>query len=174
MSTAHPASTPLSLRAADDSDLPAIAELADTAWRSHYRGIISDKQIDYMLEMMYQPWSMRQQIATGHRFVCASYGPLVVAFASFSASLEDLSEGQIHKLYVHPDHQDHGIGVRLIDYLSGSLRALGRRCVTLTVNRRNIKAINFYFKVGFVIRSAVDIDIGEGFKMKDFVMAKTL
>ncbi len=174
MTETPPPGPPLALRAADDADLPAIAELADTAWRSHYRGIIPDKQIDYMLTRMYQPSALRHQIATGHRFICAAYGPLIIAFASFSGSLEDLSEGQIHKLYVHPEHQDHGIGVRLIDYLAGSLRALGRRCVTLTVNRRNIKAINFYFKVGFTIRSAVDIDIGEGFTMKDFVMAKAL
>ncbi len=169
-----PAHVPLILRAIEDADLPAVAELADTVWRSHYRGIISDRQIDYMLDRMYQPTTLRQQLATGHRFVCAAYGPLIVAFASFSGSLEDLSEGQIHKLYVHPDHQHQGLGVRLIDYLAGSLRTLGRRCVTLTVNRRNITAINFYFKVGFTIRSVVDIDIGQGFVMKDFVMAKPL
>jgi hypothetical protein len=34
----------------------------------------------------------------------------------------------------------------------------------------NYKAINFYFKNGFVIESLLDLNIGEGFQMNDFVM----
>ena len=46
------------------------------------------------------------------------------------------------------------------------------KTITLTVNRKNIKAINFYFKIGFTIKSAEDFDIGNGYYMNDFVMVK--
>ncbi len=42
--------------------------------------------------------------------------------------------------------------------------------VRLQVNRQNMKAINFYFKMGFVIEQVADFDIGDGYFMNDFVM----
>ena len=50
----------------------------------------------------------------------------------------------------------------------------GKKRITLTVNRQNYKAINFYFKHGFKIKSVDDFDIGNGFFMNDFVMEKLL
>jgi ribosomal protein S18 acetylase RimI-like enzyme len=47
-------------------------------------------------------------------------------------------------------------------------------CFSLTVNRQNFKAINFYFKNGFVIDEVADFEIGNGFVMNDFVMKKEL
>ena len=37
-------------RAADDSDLVAIANLADEIWHQHFQAILSPEQIDYMVE----------------------------------------------------------------------------------------------------------------------------
>jgi hypothetical protein len=44
----------------------------------------------------------------------------------------------------------------------------------LTVNRKNYKAINFYFKNGFTIKEIADFDIGNGFFMNDFIMIKKI
>jgi len=46
------------------------------------------------------------------------------------------------------------------------------RPIRLQVNRKNYKAINFYFKNGFTIESVGDFDIGGGYYMNDFVMIK--
>jgi ribosomal protein S18 acetylase RimI-like enzyme len=51
-------------------------------------------------------------------------------------------------------------------------RELGRHILTLQVNKRNTGAIGFYRRAGFeVVREAV-FDIGAGFVMDDYVMAK--
>jgi ribosomal protein S18 acetylase RimI-like enzyme len=42
----------------------------------------------------------------------------------------------------------------------------------LQVNRQNYKAINFYFRNGFIIESIADFDIGDGYFMNDFIMLK--
>jgi hypothetical protein len=36
--------------------------------------------------------------------------------------------------------------------------------------RKGMKAINFHFKMGFVIEQVADFDIGDGYFMNDFVM----
>jgi len=63
---------------------------------------------------------------------------------------------------------------RFMDHLFELARGRGFQHISLTVNRRNIKAINFYFKAGYVIRSAVDLAIGRGFTLNDFIMARRL
>ena len=61
-----------------------------------------------------------------------------------------------------------------MDHLLELARSRGFQHISLTVNRRNIKAINFYFKAGYQIRSAVDISIGRGFTLNDFIMSRRL
>jgi len=44
--------------------------------------------------------------------------------------------------------------------------------VVLAVNKKNAKAIAAYRKHGFAIRESAVTDIGSGFVMDDYVMAK--
>jgi ribosomal protein S18 acetylase RimI-like enzyme len=50
----------------------------------------------------------------------------------------------------------------------------GSRTLILQVNKRNEKAIKLYRRSGFAIREEVVVDIGGGFVMDDYVMAKRL
>jgi len=73
----------------------------------------------------------------------------------------------IHKWYVDPFIHGKGIGRKLFSHIFDNVNF---KTIRLTVNRQNIKTINFYFKLGFVIEKVVDIDIGEGYIMDDFQM----
>ena len=44
----------------------------------------------------------------------------------------------------------------------------------LAVNKQNSRAIAAYLKNGFAVREAVRVEIGNGFVMDDFIMAKSL
>ena len=55
-----------------------------------------------------------------------------------------------------------------------SRRAAGARTLMLNVNKHNTQAIRAYEKHGFAIRDAVVVDIGGGFVMDDYVMAKRI
>jgi ribosomal protein S18 acetylase RimI-like enzyme len=65
-----------------------------------------------------------------------------------------------------------GLGRFMLGHIEGRARDLGRRLLWLQVNKRNTGAIGFYRAAGFeVIRDAV-FEIGGGFVMDDYVMAK--
>jgi ribosomal protein S18 acetylase RimI-like enzyme len=164
----------LVIRDAGDADFRPMAAVAAAAFRSNYPGFLSREQIEYMLENRYSSQALRKQAANGHRFLIAQLGPQPAAFASFGVSAEDSDEAQIHKIYIRPDVQGMGIGSKLVHLVEERVLALGRSHLSLTVNRLNIHAINFYIKLGFLLRSAVDSDIGGGFAMNDFVMAKRM
>jgi RimJ/RimL family protein N-acetyltransferase len=49
-----------------------------------------------------------------------------------------------------------------------------RTTLILNVNKQNLRAIRAYERNGFFVREAVVVDIGGGFVMDDYVMAKRL
>lgn len=155
--------------------LQAVSELAHHIWHLHYPGIISRAQIDYMLDQRYSPSHLAETLdRRGSRLLVARRGRNAMGFALLAPAEDASDEVNLHAFYLHPDHHGRGYGRRFMDHLVDYARGEHYRDMTLNVNRLNIKAINFYFRVGFVIRSVVDIDLGRGFMANDFIMVRAL
>lgn len=161
------------IRIAREADLPEVATLAGVIWRAVYPGIITREQIEYMLARMYAVGEMTRQIGQGTEFLRLLVDGRLVGFAAHSPT-DNPAERKLDKLYIHPDHQRYGHGSRLLNHVVDAARALGCASLMLTVNKRNTKAIAAYEKNGFVIRQSVVADIGGGFVMDDYVMARQL
>jgi GNAT superfamily N-acetyltransferase len=164
----------VSITPAAEAHLPAIAELAGIIWRACYPGIISHAQIDYMLERMYSLDVLRDEIRS--QGIC--YDRLLVedklaGFASYGPTGEP-GVMKLHKLYLLPEMLGHGFGSHLLQHVEHEVRASGARRLILSVNKRNARAIKAYQRNGFVIAESVVTDIGVGFVMDDYVMAKDL
>lgn len=152
-------------RITDQSELMKLSDLAARIWNVHYPPIIGQKQVDYMLEMMYSQESLNEQILNGHIFIAAYENEEMFGFISFSKTAE--KKFMIHKWYVDTSLHGKGIGRGLFDAAFANNEY---EEIRLTVNRQNIQAVNFYFKFGFTIEKVIDMEIGEGFVMNDFVM----
>ena len=81
---------------------------------------------------------------------------------------------KLHKLYLLPELHGRGLGSRLLQHVESEVRAGAGRRLILSVNKRNTQAIAAYRRNGFVIAESVVTDIGGGFVMDDYVMAKEL
>jgi ribosomal protein S18 acetylase RimI-like enzyme len=66
------------------------------------------------------------------------------------------------------------LGSLLLHHCEHEVRGLGAARLMLTVNKRNSKAIAAYERNGFTITESIVVDIGGGFVMDDYVMAKDL
>ncbi len=158
----------LKLTAASYKDIETISQLADTIWNQHYRSIISQEQIDYMLGKMYSEENLREQMEIkGHRFFLVNSQNRNIGFISVAE--EPDKSWFLNKFYIDQNFAAKGIGGAAFDQLTAVLKP---DKMTLTVNRQNYKSINFYFKKGFKIDHVADFDIGNGFVMNDFVMVK--
>jgi ribosomal protein S18 acetylase RimI-like enzyme len=167
-------SGPIKILPASEKDLVAIAELAGVIWRACYPGIITHAQIDFMLERMYVLDTMREEIQS--QGICYDQllgGNELVGFASYGPTKQP-DTFKLHKLYMHPEWQGRGLGSRLLQHCERESRKLGARRLILAVNKRNARAIAAYQRNGFAITESVIMDIGGGFVMDDFVMAKNL
>lgn len=149
------------------ADIPSIRLLAEKSWWHHYPSIISEEQINYMLQLMYSSDALEEQLTKGQDFFL--FGKEENNPDGFiSLSILDDQEAFLHKFYISPEAQGKGLGAAAFERLLRENPAVS--CIRLTVNRQNFKSINFYFKLGFHIERVADFEIGNGFVMNDFVM----
>ena len=152
-------------------DVPAVAALAREIWQATYPGIITQEQIDFMLEQRYGHERLYDDLEDADKWLDQAFlGERRVGFA-----FSELRKGEfkLDKLYIHPDVQRRGVGGQMIEHVAARARKLGYPALVLQVNKRNSNAIASYQKYGFVVRETTVDDIGR-YVMDDFVMEKKL
>lgn len=160
----------ISFRKATERDIPIITQLAESIWKKHYITIIDLPQIEYMLEKMYSPEKLLQEMNEDYIFTLVYDDLMPVGYISIST--KDKRKYTLHKFYIEINNHRNGIGSQLFEYALKQMH--NPETIQLTVNRKNYKAINFYFKNGFKIKELADFDIGNGYFMNDFIMVKNV
>ena len=167
------------IRKATYEDVPTIRAMADVVFRRTYRDILSPEQMEYMMEWMYAPESLRRQMDEGHRFFIAEAEGIAQGYASFRFDGTDgagVPVFHLEKLYVMPASQGRGVGRMLLGAVVSDVREAvggGRARIELNVNRDN-PAVGFYRKLGLRVLRQGDFPIGKGFYMNDFIMGLDL
>ena len=151
--------------------IAVVVDLARAIWFEHYPGIISWSQIHYMLERGYTPAVIEAELASGVEWRLALDGSRPCAFASWERFG---AVAKLHKLYVERAARGTGLGRQLVDIAAQDARRNGTREIVLAVNKRNYSSIRAYLGLGFSFRRAVRDEIGHGFAMDDYVMARDL
>jgi ribosomal protein S18 acetylase RimI-like enzyme len=164
----------IEIRSARQDELPVVQRLAHAIWHAHYPGIITAEQIDYMLARGYAIEALAEFVGNPDRGLeLALVGGEVAGFAAWYR-IGDSAEAKLDKLYVLQSRQRSGLGVQLIARVAEKAHATGVAALILNVNKNNTQAIRAYERYGFATREAVVVDIGNGFVMDDYVMARNL
>ena len=175
-----PRRSSLLIRRASPDDIPLIRSLADVAFRDTYAEILSEGQMDYMMEWMYSEDSLQRQMGReGHVYFILEKDGMPCAYASVQPrGLQD--DGaylfELQKIYILPDFKGQGFGRMLYGHICSFVRraASGWPCrIELHVNRYN-RAVDFYKHLGLVILREGDFPIGHGYFMNDYIMGTTL
>jgi GNAT superfamily N-acetyltransferase len=155
------------IRPASFEDRVFIRSVSERTWPSTYGHIISQEQIDFMLDWMYSDTSMAEQFAKGHQFFIANLNGQDIGFCSVSAEADN--DHKLNKLYVLPSAHGTGSGKALLNKAIEVAKAEGSSSLFLQVNKLN-NAYTFYLKSGFTKEKEFKFDIGNGFYMDDYVM----
>jgi ribosomal protein S18 acetylase RimI-like enzyme len=157
----------LVIRHATQADIATIQQMAATVFPETYHKIVGDKQVEYMLDWMYNTTTLTNQFYEGVYFYIAEWNNEPVAYAAMGHLQGNTYK--LHKLYILPSAQQLGIGKHLLATITKKVIELGGTELQLQVNRHN-KAVEFYLKMGFEIIESIKFPVGEGYFMDDFIM----
>jgi len=157
-------------RVEQPEQVEAVAVLAREIWTRHYTPLIGSEQVEYMLEKFQSVEAITQQIETdGVEYV-------IVPDAGYAAWVPDRAMKSLFlsKIYVKTDCRGLGLGRTLLELAEERARELGCTELWLTVNRNNTDTIAFYERMGLQKTRELIQDIGHGYVMDDWRMAKPL
>ncbi len=169
----------ITIRPATLEDRAFIRSVSERTWPSTYGHIISQEQINFMLDWMYSDASLAEQFTKGHAFYIASLNGEDVGFCSVSNEgvenaennneVSNFTSHKLNKLYVLPSAHGTGSGKALLNKAVEVAKFQGSTSLFLQVNKHN-NAYTFYLKNGFTKEKEFKFDIGNGFYMDDYVM----
>jgi diamine N-acetyltransferase len=164
----------MNISIATKHDLNIVRDLAHKIWPTTYGQILAKDQLDYMLDQFYSIPSLEVSLLSNNQvFLLAHENDIYYGFAAYELNYNDLPKTKIHKIYVLPETQGKGIGKKLMNKIQNIAIQNNNTILNLNVNRFN-SAKDFYEKNGFKITETVDIEIGRGYLMQDYVMEKII
>ena len=158
---------------ATSQDLDLIRDMAVIVFPATYKTILTQEQLDYMMEWMYSPESLRRQMAERHVYYIAYKDDVPCGYLSIQPETDNLFV--LQKIYVLPDFQGCHLGSFLFRKAVEHIREIHPEpCrMELHVNRYN-KAVQFYERMGMRKLREGDFEIGNGFYMNDYIMGMDL
>lgn len=155
---------------ANERQYNIVRNIAYNTWPDTFNGILPKKQIDYMLNLIYDQIDFERQIREDRNiFLLSKNGEKYTGFSAYQHNFEGHAKTKLHQLYVLPQYQNKGYGSALFKEIMKRTRNFGDKEIILNVNRKN-PAISYYQKMGFRIKKQEDIPIGNGFYMNDYIM----
>lgn len=160
----------IKLLEATNADIPLIQRLANEIWPGSFSKILSPMQIEYMMNMMYATKSLEEQFEKNHQYFIISLDNEAVGYCSYEHNNEGQAQTKIHKIYIKAKYRGMGLGTYVINRIKTLSIVNENSKLVLNVNRYNKGAVKTYQKIGFEIVKTIDINIGNGYLMEDYVM----
>ena len=164
----------ISFKKITKTELTEIERLAREIWPVCYKEIITSAQLNYMLDKFYSQESLsKQMLDEKHVFILAIENEDNVGYLSYTTIPESNGSLHLNKIYLLPQLQGKGLGIKMLQFAENSVKELGATALELNVNKYN-KALHFYNHNGYTLKEETVIDIGNGFVMDDFILIKNL
>lgn len=129
-------------------------------WKTTYKGIISDKQIDFLLDKYFKKDNVEKFLQQGYEyFNILNNGVLI-----FIEREDDIF---LDKLYLNEKIRGQNIPSIVFDFLFSR-----KKDITLNVNQGNKRAVSCYLKNGFTIEVTHNVILENGMINKDYIMRK--
>jgi len=130
------------------ADASAIADVARITWNVTYAYGVAAHNRQQFLDRVYTPEAVREAIEgeRGWFYVAVRDGD-IVGFAQYLRRFD--AEGELVRIYVHPDHQRNGIGRAFLATGLAAMAAAGIGQCYVSVEVDNTDARAFYERFGF-------------------------
>lgn len=153
-----------------DEEILLLSKKACEVWYEYFPCILSDEQIDYMVDKFQSFNAISDQIKNkGYEYYLISDENEIMGYTGIKKEEEKLF---ISKLYILKQFRKKGVASFILDFINEYAKENGLKSLYLTVNKLNTNTIEVYKHRGFEIIKEQKADIGNGFYMDDYIMEK--
>lgn len=160
---------------ATQKDIPLIQDLAKRSWGNAYADILSQEQMEFMLDTMYSEFEIAEHLKNPnyHYFLVFDENSKVFdGFLGYENHYENQTT-KLHRIYLVPESKGKGLGKKTLEFLNEKVKESGDNRIILNVNKYN-SAKSFYESQGYKVYDEGVFDIGNGYVMDDYLMGKFL
>ena len=150
-----------------ENEIPILQKLAREIWDEHYIKILSQEQIDYMLDKFYSSEKIASEIEEGIIWEILWNEENPIGYLVCKLESDKL---YISKIYLKAETRGKGLGEFLLNHAKKLAKQNQKKSIYLNVNKYNSDSIAFYERNGFEKIDEGVFDIGNGFVMDDFIM----
>lgn len=155
-------------KAENDSDLQAVACLADQIWHQHFVPIIGLEQVEYMVDKFQSFPALKRQVSQeGYEYYQLFVDDQLVGYTGVHPEKDSLF---LSKLYIHKDFRGRHLATETFHFLIDLCKRQNLKKIWLTCNKHNDNSLAVYDHLGFVVTDEQEADIGNGFVMDDYIM----
>jgi ribosomal protein S18 acetylase RimI-like enzyme len=136
------------IRPATLADVNGVTEVARYTWDLTYAQSVAPHNRRQFLDQAYTPQTLRDAISHERVwFFVALQGETVVGFAQYVRRFD--AQGELVRIYVHPDHQRRGIGHSFLATGLAAMAAASIKLCYVSAETNNTAARAFYERFGF-------------------------
>ncbi len=155
-----------------EDEISRLADIAKGIWYEYFPGLISAKQVDYMVEKYQSKNAISRQIASeGYQYFMVIDGSDILGYIGIREENDKLF---LSKLYLKKEFRGRGYFSKMLLFIEDIAKNKKLKSLYLTVNKHNDNSVLVYKKKGFSVINEQAADIGGGFIMDDYIMEKKL
>ena len=149
-------------------EVKELADLASEIWHEYWPSLLSEEQIDYMVDKFQSENAIVKQLATeNYLYYFLIKDNVKCGYFGISRKKDYLF---LSKLYIKKEYRHQGLGKIAFEKIIEIAKKLGYSSIKLTVNKNNKNTISAYLKYRLAIVDKAVTDIGNGFVMDDYIM----
>ncbi len=151
-----------------DSEIKILADLACEIWHEYWPTLLSNEQINYMVNKFQSFDSIKNQIQyNSYTYNIIQDNENIIGYYGIS---EEKNFIFLSKLYIKKEYRNQGYGKKIFENIKQTAKSLNKKYIKLTVNKYNTNTIEAYLKWGLKKTDKAVTDIGNGFVMDDYIM----
>ena len=154
--------------------ITSLANLAEEIWTEYFPAITGIDKAKYLLNQMLSIDALLHCIADeGYEYYFVELNKKRIGFLGI-VPLKDENKLQFSKIYLIKEYRGKGFGKQMLAYGYKRAFELGFNSVILNVNCENKPAIAFYEHMDLRIVDTVEIDVGNGYSVVDYIFEKDI
>lgn len=145
---------------ATNDDVEAIEAIARKSWAHDYPDILSSESLREGVDEWYSADRIRDSVRWPRATVLVGREDGELAGFVHAVFDADRNEGNVLRLYVHPDHRGAGRGTELLDAIEEAMFERGAERIRAMVLAANEVGNAFYREAGFEREESAEVVIG--------------